>query len=75
MTHRLRSLLGAYHPVVIEGMGNYEPRDPALVASRMSEMLASHWDQKPPQKAEASCHAGRPAGSAGYIRNNAASCG
>jgi len=50
MTHRLRSLLGAYHPVVIEGMGNYDPRDPAFVASGISEMLRSHWDQKPPHK-------------------------
>jgi hypothetical protein len=50
MTDSLRLLLGAYHPVVIEGMGSYDPRDPAVVASRVSERLMSFWGQKPVQK-------------------------
>ena len=50
MTHDLLLSLGKYHPVVIEGMGHYDPRDPALVASQVSERLMSYWGQKPVQK-------------------------
>lgn len=42
--------LSQYHPVVIEGMGGYDPRDPALVASQVSEQLKSHWDRRPVSK-------------------------
>merc|ERR1719491_538852 len=37
------SLLKAYHPVVIEGMGNYDPRDPILVAKQITRKLKQHW--------------------------------
>ena len=50
MTDKLRSLLAAYHPIVIEGMGKYDPRDPALVASWLTSTLLSHWGRKPEQK-------------------------
>ena len=39
-----------YHPVVIEGMGGYDPRDPAPVAMQVAERLAQHWARKPPSK-------------------------
>jgi hypothetical protein len=39
-----------YHPVVIEGMGGYDPRDPVQVATQVAERLAQHWARKPPIK-------------------------
>lgn len=42
--------LRQYHPVVIEGMGSYDPRDPDLVAARVAECLASHWRRSPVDK-------------------------
>jgi len=39
-----------YHPVVIEGMGGYDPRDPAPVAMQVAERLAQHWARKPVSK-------------------------
>lgn len=39
-----------YHPVVIEGMGGYDPRDPAPVALQIVARLAQHWVRKPPVK-------------------------
>jgi len=39
-----------YHPVVIEGMGGYDPRDPAPVAIQVAERLAQHWARKPTSK-------------------------
>ena len=50
MTQNLLLLLGQYHPVVIEGMGGYDPRDPALVAAEVSERLMSYWGQNQVQK-------------------------
>ncbi|MBS3805299.1 MAG: hypothetical protein KGY54_12180 [Oleiphilaceae bacterium] len=50
MTADLLLSLSKYHPVVIEGMGSYDPRDPAAVASRVAERLRSHWGQKPAYK-------------------------
>jgi hypothetical protein len=38
----LLSSLSKYHPVVIEGMGSYDPRDPDLVASQITSQLRSH---------------------------------
>lgn len=35
--------LARYHPVVIEGMGNYDPRPPAKVAANIVASLQSHW--------------------------------
>ncbi|CAJ1949961.1 unnamed protein product [Cylindrotheca closterium] len=36
-------LLSQYHPVIIEGMGYYDPRDPKVVASHIYDQLQSHW--------------------------------
>lgn len=35
--------LSKYHPVVIEGMGDYDPRDPAVVAQHIVTQLQRHW--------------------------------
>jgi hypothetical protein len=50
LTQNLLLLLGQYHPVVIEGMGGYDPRDPALVAAEVAERLMSYWGQNQVQK-------------------------
>ncbi|VEU38875.1 unnamed protein product [Pseudo-nitzschia multistriata] len=38
----MRELAG-YHPIVIEGMGYYDPRDPAVVAGNICENLGAHF--------------------------------
>lgn len=50
LTRETHSKLMQYHPVVIEGMGGYDQRDPAEVASQVAEQLTKHWDNKPPLK-------------------------
>ena len=35
--------LARYHPVIIEGMGYYDPRPPAQVAATIVASLQSHW--------------------------------
>lgn len=35
--------LAKYRPVVVEGMGYYDPRDPAIVANQIVKQLKSHW--------------------------------
>ena len=42
--------LSKHHPLVIEGMGGYDTRDPVLVASTIYEQLRKHWEITPPQK-------------------------
>lgn len=42
--------LSDFHPVVIEGMGAYDHRDPAQVASQITRRLSEHWAVKPPGK-------------------------
>eukprot|EP00536_Pseudo-nitzschia_multiseries_P006607 jgi/Psemu1/15714/gm1.15714_g len=34
--------LSGYHPIVIEGMGYYDPRDPSVVAKNLCRSLKSH---------------------------------
>lgn len=41
----LKEALAPYHPVVIEGMGMYDPRDPAVVANHIHSQLRSHWQK------------------------------
>jgi len=48
---QLLLLLSEYHPVVIEGSGSYDLRDPLVVASRISRSLKEHWSQRPPTAA------------------------
>ena len=42
--------LECFHPLVIEGMGGYDPRDPAFVASQIIRQLANRWSTQPPSK-------------------------
>lgn len=42
--------LSAYHPVVIEGMGGYDRRDPAEVASAVAGRLEDHWRANRPSR-------------------------
>ncbi len=44
------SKLAQYHPVFIEGMGNYDERDPVVVADHLVGQLTKHWAKKPPVK-------------------------
>ena len=42
--------LSECHPLVIEGMGGYDIRDPSVVASTIHDQLRKHWEKTPPQK-------------------------
>ena len=42
--------LSERHPLVIEGMGGYDTRDPSVVASTIYDQLRKHWEKAPPQK-------------------------
>ena len=42
-------VLLSYHPLIIEGMGDYDPRDPRLVALKIVKGLEEHWLTKPPK--------------------------
>ena len=42
--------LRSHHPLVIEGMGGYDTRDPAQVASVIVEQLTARWATDPIQK-------------------------
>ena len=42
--------LAQYHPLVIEGMGGYDPRTPAPVAARIAAQLRTRWTLDPPTK-------------------------
>lgn len=42
--------LGRYHPVVIEGMGGFDSRDPRPVAASIAQRLRRHWQNKPTDK-------------------------
>tara|TARA_B100000900_G_scaffold196312_1_gene166146 strand:+ start:173 stop:826 length:654 start_codon:yes stop_codon:yes gene_type:complete len=42
--------LSGHHPLVIEGMGGYDTRNPLSVACIIHNELREHWDNKPPQK-------------------------
>ena len=42
--------LGGYHPLIIEGMGGYDPRDPEPIASRIVSHLRARWQAHSPTK-------------------------
>ena len=42
--------LAQYHPLIIEGMGGYDPRDPAPVAMQIVSQLRERWREQPPAK-------------------------
>ena len=42
--------LQRYHPLVIEGMGGYDPRNPDIVAAFVINHLHNYWRDRPPSK-------------------------
>ena len=42
--------LSQYHPLIIEGMGGYDPRDPATVAAMITKQLQARWFAEPASK-------------------------
>lgn len=38
--------LSQYHPVVIDGMGSYDPRDPTPVAETILSNMKAHWEAR-----------------------------
>ena len=42
--------LAQYHPLIIEGMGGYDPRDPEPVAKQITSQLRARWQAQPPTK-------------------------
>ena len=43
-------VLARYHPLIIEGMGGYDPRDPTPVAMQIVAQLRDRWRAQPPAK-------------------------
>ncbi len=42
--------LAQYHPLIIEGMGGYDPRDPEPVARQIASQLSERWRAQPPTR-------------------------
>ena len=42
--------LAQCHPLIIEGMGGYDPRDPAPIALQITSQLRERWQSDPPTK-------------------------
>ena len=42
--------LAQYHPLIIEGMGGYDPRDPEPIAQQIALQLRARWQALPPTK-------------------------
>lgn len=42
--------LQSYHPLIIEGKGGYDERDPQHVSAQILDGLAQYWRKHPPQK-------------------------
>ena len=42
--------LAQYHPLIIEGMGGYDPRDAAPIAMQIVSHLRERWREQPPAK-------------------------
>jgi len=42
--------LNLYHPLIIEGMGGYDPRDPSTVAEVITKQLQARWYAEPAPK-------------------------
>ena len=41
-------VLAQYHPLIIEGMGGYDPRDPEPIARQIAYQLRERWQAQPP---------------------------
>ena len=39
-----------FHPLFVEGMSGYDPRDPEPVAAEVVRVLREHWGTRPPSK-------------------------
>ena len=48
--HTRAAELAHYHPLLIEGMGGYDPRDPVPIATAIAEQLRARWSVDPPTK-------------------------
>ena len=42
--------LAAYHPLIIEGMGGYDHREPEPIAMQIASQLRKRWQTRPPGK-------------------------
>ena len=42
--------LAHYHPLIMEGMGGYDPRDPEPIALHLASQLRNRWQANPPTK-------------------------
>ena len=42
--------LAQYHPLIIEGMGGYDPRDPEPIAALLVSQLRDRWQARPPTR-------------------------
>ena len=42
--------LAQYHPLIIEGMGGYDPQDPEPIALHLASQLRARWQADPPTK-------------------------
>ena len=42
--------LAQYHPLIIEGMGGYDPRDPKPIALQLASQLRARWQANPPTR-------------------------
>ena len=43
-------VLAAYHPLIIEGMGGYDHREPEPIAMQIASQLRKRWQTRPPGK-------------------------
>ena len=43
-------VLAGYHPLIIEGMGGYDPRDPKPIARQIASQLRERWQVELPTK-------------------------
>jgi len=43
-------VLAQYHPLIIEGMGGYDPRDPKPIARQIASQLSERWQTGPSTK-------------------------
>ncbi len=43
-------VLAGFHPLIIEGMGGYDPRDPEPIARRIASQLRERWQVELPTK-------------------------
>ena len=41
-------VLAQHHPLIIEGMGGYDPRDPEPIARQIASQLRERWQAQPP---------------------------